>query len=64
VARKLDALFARGRADPKELGDQVVLRIARLRNREEECHRAALDKLGGSGPRSTWFIALCALGYS
>jgi hypothetical protein len=32
---KLDALFFRGLRIPKELEDKVVLRIARLWNREE-----------------------------
>jgi hypothetical protein len=50
---KLDALFLRGTRIPKE--DKVALRVARpgLRNREEERHRAALNKLGRSEPSST-----------
>lgn len=37
--------FSRGRNIPKE--DKVALRVARLRNLEEERHMAALGKLGG-----------------
>jgi hypothetical protein len=33
-----------------------------VRNREEQ-HMAALNKLGGSEPNSTRFVALCTLGY-
>lgn len=41
---KLGSLFSRGPRIPKE--DKVALSIARLRNREEERHMAALNKLG------------------
>jgi len=41
---KLGSLFSRGARIPKE--DKAALRVARLRNREEERHMVALNRLG------------------
>lgn len=41
---KLGSLFSRGARIPKE--DKVALRVEQLRNREEERHMVALNKLG------------------
>jgi len=49
---KLAALFSRGPRIPKE--EKVALRVARLRNIEEERHMAALGKLGVSAPPSRY----------
>ncbi len=43
---RLGFLFSRGQRIPKE--DKDALRVAQLRNREEERHMAALNKLGVS----------------
>lgn len=45
---KLVSLFSRGPRVPKE--EKVALRVARLRNLEEERHMAALGKLGVGTP--------------
>jgi hypothetical protein len=42
--QKLGSLFSRGARIPKE--DKVALHVERLRNREEERHMVALNKLG------------------
>jgi len=47
---KLGTLFSRGPRIPKE--EKVALRVARLRNLEEERHMAALGKLGVGGTGS------------
>lgn len=44
---RLGSLFSRKRKIPKE--DKVALRVAHLRNLEEERHMAAIGKLGGGG---------------
>jgi hypothetical protein len=48
---RLGALFSRGPRIPKE--EKVALRIARLRNLEEERHMATLGKLGVLAPSSS-----------
>ncbi|KAI9451551.1 hypothetical protein BJY52DRAFT_1205898 [Lactarius psammicola] len=54
---KLISLFSRGPRVPKE--EKVALRVARLRNLEEERHMAALGKLGvGVGMQSAGTSAL------
>jgi hypothetical protein len=45
---RLGALFSRGRRIPKE--EKVALRVARLRNLEEDRHMATLGKLGVLAP--------------
>ena len=52
---KFSSLFSRGARIPKE--DKVALRVERLRNREEERHMVALNKLGVSpaAPGSTHY---------
>jgi hypothetical protein len=42
--QKFGSLFSRGARIPKE--DKAALRVAKLRNREEERHMVALNKLG------------------
>jgi hypothetical protein len=48
---RLGALFSRGPRIPKE--EKVALRVARLRNLEEERHMATLGKLGVLAPSSS-----------